>query len=221
MKAVIFTGPSLSKEEAKLIFENATYLPPIKRGDAEKALERGAKIIGIIDGVFHQDVAISPREIFEVLKKGVIVVGGSSMGALRAAELDEFGMIGVGKIYEMYKSGEIESDDEVALIFNPLTLEPLSEPLINIRLTFKRILENKLIDKKTIDSLFDIAKELYFPKRNYNTILEIAVKRNIIDEITANKVYSIIQKNKIDQKRLDAIEVVKTVKRIYCLKINL
>lgn len=135
MKAVIFTGPSLSKEEAKLIFENATYLPPIKRGDAEKALERGAKIIGIIDGVFHQDVAISPREIFEVLKKGVIVVGGSSMGALRAAELDEFGMIGVGKIYEMYKSGEIESDDEVALIFNPLTLEPLSEPLINIRLT--------------------------------------------------------------------------------------
>ncbi len=39
------------------------------------------------------------------MKKGVKVYGSSSMGALRASELDEFGMVGVGRIYECYRSG--------------------------------------------------------------------------------------------------------------------
>ncbi|MCS7103458.1 MAG: TfuA-like protein, partial [Candidatus Korarchaeum sp.] len=132
-KAVIFTGPSLTHQEALEIFRDALYLPPIRRGDAKKAIGEGFDIIGIIDGVFHQNVAISPREILDVMRAGVTVIGGGSMGALRAAELHEFGMIGVGRIFEMYRRGEIDSDDEVALIFNPITLEPLSEPLINIR----------------------------------------------------------------------------------------
>jgi hypothetical protein len=44
--------------------------------------------------------AVGHREIISALKAGVCVVGGSSMGALRASELDSYGMIGVGRIYE-------------------------------------------------------------------------------------------------------------------------
>ncbi len=86
-------------------------MPSIKRGDAVKAFEKGASIIGVIDGVSFQDVAVSPRELLHLLDRGAIIVGGGSIGALRAAELDVYGMIGVGEIY---------SDDEVALIFNLL-----------------------------------------------------------------------------------------------------
>ncbi len=64
---------------------------------------------------------------------GVTVVGGCSMGALRASELDTYGMIGVGRIYRWYRDGVAESDDEVAVTFHPDTLEPLSVPLVNMR----------------------------------------------------------------------------------------
>lgn len=213
-RVVIFTGPSLSHEEAHAIFSEAIYLPPIKRGDISKAVDEGATIIGIIDGVFHQHVAVSPREILTILKI-CVVVGGGSMGALRAAELHDFGMIGVGKIFEMYRRGEIDSDDEVALIFNPITLEPLSEPLVNIRATFNKILEKNLIKREIIDNLLEIAKQLYYPDRTYETILEIAINKKILDEITAKRIYRIIEANKVNQKKLDAIDVVNKIKEIY------
>jgi len=144
-EVVVFTGPSLSHQEARAIFQTRDLHAPARRGDAFKAFQSGAKIIGIIDGVFFQDVAVSPRELLHLLDEGVVVVGGGSMGALRAAELDEYGMIGVGEVYRMYKRGEIFSDDEVALIFNPVTLEPLSEPLVNIRFNVKKLKEEGLL----------------------------------------------------------------------------
>ena len=77
----------------------AEYRPPAKRGDILAAVADGADIIGLIDGVFHQDCAVAHREILAAVKKGIKVVGASSMGALRAAEMDTLGMTGVGKIY--------------------------------------------------------------------------------------------------------------------------
>ena len=62
-------------------------------------------MIAIIDGVFHKEPAVSHKEILEAIKKGVTVVGGASMGALRASELDDFGMIGVGRVYHDYSNG--------------------------------------------------------------------------------------------------------------------
>ncbi len=55
------------------------------------------------------------------------------MGALRAVELDLYGMVGLGKVYRQYREGKIEDDAEVALTFMPDSSYPLSEPMINIR----------------------------------------------------------------------------------------
>jgi hypothetical protein len=38
------------------------------------------------------------------------------MGALRAAELHTFGMVGVGRVFEGYRDGVYEDDDEVAVV---------------------------------------------------------------------------------------------------------
>ena len=53
------------------------------------------------------------------MEEGIQVLGASSMGALRAAELHGFGMIGYGTIFEWYRDGLIDGDDEVALWHEP------------------------------------------------------------------------------------------------------
>ncbi len=136
-RIIVFLGPSLDRESAEKILP-ADYRPPAKRGDLLRAVEDGAAIIGLIDGVFHQESAVAHREILTAMKKGVRVIGASSMGALRAAEMDTLGMTGIGEVYRMYKSGELESDDEVALVFDPVSGYSLSEPLINIRFTLRK-----------------------------------------------------------------------------------
>ena len=172
-KIIVFLGPSLEQSAAEKILP-AEYRPPAKRGDLLSAVHDGATIIGLIDGVFHQESAVAHREILTAIKKGVRVVGASSMGALRAAEMDTLGMVGIGEIYRMYKSGELESDDEVALVFDPSSGLALSEPLINIRFTLKRAQEEGIIDTVAHDALLASARQVFYPQRTYRTIVSQA-----------------------------------------------
>lgn len=126
MNVVVFIGPSLDQASAKSILPDAVFLPPVKRGDASAAAEK-ADIMVIIDGVFFQDEAVGHREILGVIRSGVKVFGSSSMGALRASELDTLGMTGIGKIYQQYRSGEIIADDEVGLVYDAETGIALSD----------------------------------------------------------------------------------------------
>ena len=100
MRPVVFLGPSLPRSEADRILAS-DLRPPVKRGDLP-ALDDEVDVIGIIDGVFMGEAAVGHREIIDKLKSGVKVYGSSSMGALRAAELQDFGMIGVGTIFDQY-----------------------------------------------------------------------------------------------------------------------
>lgn len=50
------------------------------------------------------------------------------MGALRAAELWRYGAIGVGAIFEAYKSGEVQDDAWVAMTYDPDTFRPITDP---------------------------------------------------------------------------------------------
>src|SRR5512137_1443078 len=169
-RIIVFLGPSLDRDTAETVLP-AEYLPPAKRGDLLRAVQDGAGIIGLIDGVFHQESAVAHREILTAIKKGVRVVGASSMGALRAAEMDTLGMVGIGKIYQMYKNGELESDDEVALVFDPSSGMALSEPLINIRFTLRRANDAGIIDSGTHDALLTAARSVFYPQRTYRTIV--------------------------------------------------
>src|SRR5262245_47591797 len=103
---IVFVGPSIPVALARRTLPHAEYRPPIRRGDLEH-LSAG-RLVGIIDGVFAQTLAISPGEIREAIDRGVIIYGAASMGALRAAEIPR--VIGVGRIFEMYRAGAIERD---------------------------------------------------------------------------------------------------------------
>src|SRR5687767_1584370 len=113
VRPVVFLGPSLSRAEARQILD-ADFRPQIQRGDL-RTLVGKARLVGIIDGAFFQHAAISPSEVRDALEAGLRIYGGASMGALRPAECRPFGMVRVGRIYEWFKDGVLESDDEVAV----------------------------------------------------------------------------------------------------------
>src|SRR4051812_32650349 len=121
MSAFVFLGPSLPASEASQVLE-ATYLPPVQQGDILRLLERKPKFIGIIDGYFETVPAVWHKEILFAMSSGVHVFGAASMGALRAAELHPFGMVGVGTIFEWYRDGMVSGDDEVAIRHGPAEL---------------------------------------------------------------------------------------------------
>ncbi len=172
-RIIVFLGPSLERETAETILP-AEYRPPAKRGDLLRAVQDGADIIGLIDGVFHQESAVAHREILAAIKKGVPVVGSSSMGALRAAEMDTLGMTGIGEVYRMYKSGELVSDDEVALVFDPETGFSLSEPLVNIRFTLEEAERQDIVTARDHTALLAAAKSVFYPQRTYGRIVSEA-----------------------------------------------
>lgn len=209
-KIIIFTGPSLHPDEARAILD-ADYRPPIKRGDITTALQDDPDIISIIDGVFHQQPAVSHREILDALKKGVIIVGGASMGALRASELDDFGMIGIGYVYNQYKTGLIESDDDVAIVINPLNLEQLSDSLVSMEYNFKMMLDKGLISKNEFNMLFKTAKSIFYPKRTYDLVF----KTTDIGKAKIKELKKFLDEYGIDIKRQDAVDVIKYIK---CMK---
>lgn len=170
-KIIIFTGPSLSVEEGLKIL-NADYRPPVKRDDILKIIGESPDIIGIIDGVFHQSPAVGHKEIIAAIKKGIKIVGGGSMGALRASELDELGMKGIGYVYNEYSSGNIQSDDDVSIAFDAATGEPCSEALINVDYKLKKAVESKIINENEKNQLLSIAKSIYYPNRTYYNIFK-------------------------------------------------
>jgi hypothetical protein len=210
-KIIVFLGPSLDLAAAEKILP-AEYCHPAKRGDLLAAVHDGATIIGLVDGVFHQESAVAHREILTAIKKGVRVVGASSMGALRAAEMDTLGMVGIGEIYRMYKSGELESDDEVALVFDPSSGLALSEPLINIRFTLKRAKDEGIINSLVHDALLTSARSLFYPKRTYRAIVTCA--GDTIDEKTRSRFLSWVITGACDQKREDAVAALDYIRRM-------
>ena len=170
-KPVIFLGPTLSVEKAKEILD-ADYRMPAKKGNLLQLIPTPVEFVGLVDGYFLQDYPPTPIEVYNLLrKKNVKVFGSSSLGALRSVELKKFGMIGIGKIYDLFLKGVIDSDDEVAVTFTGYRGYK-SEALIDIRYNLFLAYRNQLIDKNTKNSILKIAKRTYFPYRTYADILD-------------------------------------------------
>jgi len=211
MKVVVYTGTSISHIDAKKILD-ADYRAPVKRNDITRIMRNPPEIIGIIDGVFFDSAAVAHREIIEAIKNGITVVGGASMGALRASELDSYGMIGVGKIYEMYRSGVLESDDEVAVTYDPDTMEAMSVPLVNVRATLGFMVESGLLEHEIADPMLDIARKLFYPDRNYRNIVSECMKKGLISDKEHGKMLDLLLEHEVDVKREDAVSVLEMIK---------
>ncbi|MFZ2411015.1 MAG: TfuA-related McrA-glycine thioamidation protein [Candidatus Methanoperedens sp.] len=213
MKPVVYTGTSISHSDAKKILD-ADYRPPVKRHDIVRLMKSPPEIIGIIDGVFFDSAAVAHREIIDALKMGITVVGGASMGALRASELEPYGMIGVGKIYEMYKNGVLESDDEVAVTFDAEKFEQLSVPLVNVRVTVEQAVVMGVLTKEQASAVVDTTRKIFYPERNYWNIVNECVKKGVIEDSDKEKLLGFFKAHEVDLKRQDAVLVLGKIKEL-------
>ena len=216
MKAVVFLGPSLPLSDAKKILgvDKAIYLPPASQADLLSAVTiYKPDVIAIIDGEFGQSLSIWHKEILFALEKGIQIYGASSMGALRAVETSMFGTIGVGAVYDMYASGEINDDDEVALLHSAEDdgYRNISEPMINIRMTFRKAAEEKVVSKETAEIFTDIAKSIFYTQRVYPLIFRKAVE-NGIDQKTIDLMSAFVKDHHVDIKAQDAIKLLETLR---------
>jgi len=173
-RPVVFLGPSLPLCDAQMLLPSALFLPPIKRGALLSFVDDPPPVIGIIDGVFYQNLAISPKEILTFLKLGARIFGAASMGALRAVELYPYGMVGIGQIFRLYRCGRVTGDDEVAVRLCPDTLRPLSEPLVNIRIALKAAIRDGIVPAREASCIIREMKTMYFPERTLPTLFAVA-----------------------------------------------
>ena len=212
---VVYLGPSLSAEDARPLLD-ADYRPPIRRGDIDQLLKRSEvpKIVGVIDGTFFQSFAISPKEMLPALEQGIVMLGSSSMGALRAVELAPHGMIGVGRVFEMYMTGEVEADDEVALVFDAETGRAHSLPMVNVRVALDAARKDGIITAAEEKELVRLLKEQYFPQRTYPMMFRLASEAGAISAETRGRLETFLKNGAPDAKSDDAIRLLQEVKRI-------
>ncbi|MBR1153714.1 TfuA-like protein [Bradyrhizobium sp. JYMT SZCCT0428] len=203
----VFLGPSLPIAAAEKILP-ADYFPPAARGDIYRIVASGVTTIVLVDGVFHGTQSVWQREILDALGEGIEVFGASSMGALRAAELNLFGMVGHGTIFEWYKDGLIDGDDEVALLHGPKELEfcALSEPLVNIRRTLQNAVHEQCMTDDQARQLLDYTKRTYYPERSYRHLLTCPALQSWPDR---GDIEQYVLTRAIDQKTLDTIGVLR------------
>jgi hypothetical protein len=204
----IFTGPTLSADVARSILPDATFLPPASQGDIYRLTSRRPRIIGVIDGYFERIPAVWHKEILWAMSQGIHVYGAASMGALRAVELETFGMVGAGKIFSDYKTGVLEDDDEVAVVHGREEdgFRAFSEALVNIRATLNRAAEAHVITGQENQRLQAIAKAQFYPHRTYRTLLEKGLRGGMPHE-RIERLRLWINEHRIDQKREDAMEL--------------
>jgi len=212
----VFLGPSLERKDAAAILPEATFLPPAAQGDLLSLVSQHPSAICLIDGIFRQAPSVWHKEVLWALSKGVPVIGGSSMGALRAAELHDFGMQGVGEIFEAFRDGTLEDDDEVAVAHAGEEREyrPISEAMVDMRATFALAARCGIISDPTAQRLTAAAKALFFPDRQYEAVLE-GLSADLPAE-ERERLRAWLPEGKVQQKRCDAVRVLEFVQSGAC-----
>lgn len=212
----LFLGPSLPLDEARSRLPDARFLPPAQHGDVVAAVERWSPaLIGVIDGYFRNTPSVWHKEILWALSRGVHVFGAASMGALRAAELESFGMIGIGKVFEGFRAGALPpfdglcGDDEVAVVHGPAESGYVvaTDALVNIRCTLEAARSDGVIDETVASALLERARALHFPERTYARVLELA-REHGTSEPALQRLADWLPAGKVDQKRRDALSLV-------------
>lgn len=205
-RVVLFLGPTLPVEEALRCFPDAEVRGPVARGDVLRATLDGARALGIIDGFFEHALSVQHKEVLWALQQGVAVYGAASMGALRAAELNRYGMVGVGEVYRQFVDGVVEDDDEVAIVHGPSPgYRRLSDALVNIRATLHAALERGLVSECIAEELESIAKCTFYPERSYEQLLGFFLRNGGPPAVvTSLREWLADPCHRIDQKKLDA-----------------
>jgi hypothetical protein len=148
------------------------------------------------------------------MSEGIHVFGAASMGALRAAELEAFGMVGVGAIFQSYRDGLLEDDDEVAVAHASAEngYRAGSDAMVNIRATLARARREGILSEPAAATLERIAKGLFYADRCYARMMEAAENAVVAPELEAFRRW--LPDGAVDQKRQDAVAMLHAMREL-------
>ncbi len=214
MNPVLFAGPSIyGLPESE--WAGFDLMPPAACGDVLNAVKRGTCTIGLIDGYFGDQASVHHKEILYALEQGARVFGSSSMGALRASECYRFGMIGIGKIFDQYRTGIRVADADVAVLHGPAALKyvPITVALVDAEAIFSRLLGAGTISGLERTLLVDASRALGFRDRTWHNIISAV-------DLSASRseaILNMLTETNVSQKRDDARELISEVRQ--CLSV--
>lgn len=198
LQTVVFVGPSCPHDLVRAALPDALIAPPVRRGDLYRFRLFNFSVFVILDGVFTNLLAVSPREVIDVLQDGAAVIGASSMGALRAVDCGPAGAIGHGRVYRLFRRRVLSSEDEVAVVYLPEDPCPaLSQSLVNIRFALHRARRSGLLTSSVAAALARSAESLPYERRTWSDVADRARVRLTVPQLAAL--------NACDVKRDDAL----------------
>lgn len=206
----VFAGPSLPPS-ARPHLPGVVFHEPAAQGDVYALVAAKPLAIALLDGYFERVASVWHKEILWAMSQGIHVVGAASMGALRAAELVDFGMVGVGRIFEDYAAQRLTDDDEVTLVHADISFEyrPISEAMVNLRATLRRAESEGVLAERERCVLELDAKQRFYADRSYPALLESA--RSELSEASFRSFAAWLRDplQRVDQKRQDALAALK------------
>jgi hypothetical protein len=211
MSVLVFVGPTVPVETCRQVLD-ATYLPSVSQGDVYRAALDRPRAIGIIDGFFERIPAVWHKEILWAMARGVHVFGAASMGALRAAELAAFGMIGVGAIFEAFRDGRLQDDDEVTIVHGEAAdgYPAASVAMVDIRATLAAAESAGIISLSTLTALVGIGKSLFYPERSFPNLIERA-RGTALPSAEVDAFEAWLPGGRVSQKREDALAMLRVM----------
>ncbi|WP_226535688.1 TfuA-like protein [Streptomyces daghestanicus] len=207
----MFVGPTLPRSDPQLAAPGVRVWPPARHGDLFDTAVRSGDTVVLIDGVYHQAPALRHKEILAAMGRGIRMVGAASIGALRAAELAPYGMLGVGHIYTGYVRGDIDGDDEVAIGQAPDgEFGALTWPLVNLRHALQLAVADQVLDAERAAGLLSALRAVYYPQRTWAAVRAVCCgcgERAFADWLAERREQD---RHFGDLKRADALAAVRT-----------
>lgn len=206
-RTVVTAGPTISTRAVLDRLPWAEVVPPIAHGDVYGYGLVAGDTLAVIDGLFLQVASVRHRELLELMDRGVRLAGAASMGALRAAELHPYGMLGVGVVFAAFVSGELDGDDEVAVVHGlaedgyPI----FADALVNLRSTLAALHVDGLISAPERDLLLATAKHRCFERRAVPELVRDLMVAGRVDPARAAALQGLLQRHRVDTKRADAV----------------
>jgi YcaO-like protein with predicted kinase domain len=212
---VVFAGGSLLREDY-INDSDIVYVSPAEQGDMLMTILEGFKNILIIDGYFYSKFPCTTFEVMLALENNINVFGSSSIGALRAVELDNYGMRGIGYVYNYLKKQRIKPYHIVAQVYDEQD-KPLSTPLVNIIYFLESALNEGVISKDDFDKCFNLVDNIHFLNLSFKYFFKQLKSKNIVPESVVSELenYLFVKGEQyFDIKKKDALLLLNNFKSI-------
>lgn len=206
-RIITFAGPSLpATPDAtwKPLLKQVQIRAPAQDGDILAAARDKPQTIVLLDGYYFDGYdytvpVVKQQELLLVLEAGIQIIGGASMGALYASELNQCGIVGVGQVFEWFRDGILQGSDEIVVLHLPqeFDYQLITVALVEVRYALQQLVRNQVLSSTDAQSLIQAIKKLPFTERRLELILQLT--RNHLNEAMSELLRLVLLSNSIKQ----------------------